>query len=304
MQLEPVLFELPFIIVAYPIGAAGSFISSLLSLIRSHSESPVPITNCGSAHQSLESLIDNTRFGFKETARECFFNPNGKESSVDRFKESLQSQVPRDVGQLDISTLQLMLLSHRISNTSVYQQTFPNSKILAITCDTDAENHIAHINAYRKHRFNYDEINRYWWMPERAKNEMTAIASKYMSPDKVTKFITYIFDNKIDEQCMDALIWMKFNKFDDLLPHATQYDIKNADPITILRYKDIIHNDLPAILDAFVSVLARGLTVFEISYIATNLAKYHQASTTKLTNNVPEYVSDLSASFNTIYNKL
>jgi hypothetical protein len=268
--------------------------TTLISFVQANITELIHISDVGDAHLILESLIDNGKFGFKETSRYPFFNPSQLENiptSAAEFIDSMKSQIPQDKVDHELT---LILVSHYLENIPVYESVFSNSSIFAITCNTVEENLISQINVYVKHRFKYSDIQRIWWLTDRALLEIRQLVECYFSKESSNKIVQHIIDNKINKSCMNSLIWMKFK---DKPLAAIHNSTSNA---VSIPYSYILSNNIAGVANAIEKLINNKLTKTQYKIISDNMNNYYMHANHVMNANVYEYIDSLEVDFKSL----
>lgn len=126
------IFDLEHIFIVFHPGAGGNFIASLLENIVNDNHSPIKIGSAGTAHSANTRKIDGVdylSFGTEIHEQAEFEN---QQSRINFYIDKIKTEYN------DVHTPQIVW-THDFTNIPLYKEFFPNSKILVITQETDAE---------------------------------------------------------------------------------------------------------------------------------------------------------------------
>lgn len=126
------IFDLEHIFIVFHPGAAGNFIASLLENIINDNYNPIKIGSAGTAHSANTRKIDGVdylSFGTEIYEQAEFEN---QQSRINFYIDKIKTEYTH------IHTPQIVW-THDFTNVPLYKEFFPNSKVLVVTQETDAE---------------------------------------------------------------------------------------------------------------------------------------------------------------------
>lgn len=130
------VFELPHIFIVFQPGTSGNFVAGLLSKLINVDSSGLHISNNGSSHTLIERKVAGTdylSFGTVFDDQTEFASP---EQRISYYLENIEKLE-------GVITTPQVIWSHDFTNISLYQNFFPNAKVLVITQNSNIEKLVA-----------------------------------------------------------------------------------------------------------------------------------------------------------------
>lgn len=130
------VFELPHIFIVFQPGTGGNFIAGLLHKLINSDSSELHISNNGSSHTTIDRKVAGTDYMSFGTVYEDQLYFSSPEKRLTYYLENIE--------KLDgVITTPQVIWSHDFTNIPLYQNFFPNSKVLVITQNSNMEKLVA-----------------------------------------------------------------------------------------------------------------------------------------------------------------
>ena len=130
------VFELPHIFIVFQPGTSGNFVAGLLNNLINKNPLDVHVSPNGSSHTTIARKIAGIDYMSFGTVYEDQLNFSSPEQRLNYYLENIKNL------DGEITTPQV-IWSHDFSNIPLYQNYFPNSKILVITQNSNLEKLVA-----------------------------------------------------------------------------------------------------------------------------------------------------------------
>lgn len=130
------VFELPHIFIVFQPGTGGNFIAGLISKLINSDSTELHISDNGSSHTVIDRKVAGTDYlSFGTVFDDQTFFPS-QEQRLSYYLENIE--------KLDgVITTPQVVWSHDFTNIPLYQNFFPNSKVLVITQNSNIEKLVA-----------------------------------------------------------------------------------------------------------------------------------------------------------------